>query len=111
MRRSDFQYDLPEQLIAQYPRAERSASRLLHVGAEIADRQIVDLPDLLAPGDLIVFNDTRVIPARLFGRKSTGGRVEVVVERVLGAQAFLVQLGVRKQPKAGEIGRTAGRGR
>src|SRR3546814_7351274 len=73
------------------------------VGAEIADRQIVDLPDLLAPGDLIVFNDTRVIPARLFGRKSTGGRVEVFVERVLGAQEFLAQLGVSKTPKAGGI--------
>lgn len=103
MRRSDFQYDLPEDLIAQYPSAERSASRLLHVGAGFEDRRIVDLPDLLAPGDLIVFNDTRVIPARLFGRKSTGGRVEVFVERVLGAQEFLAQLGVSKTPKAGGI--------
>src|SRR3546814_15543740 len=106
MRRSDFQYDLPEQLIAQYPRAERSASRLLHVGAEIADRQIVDLPDLLAPGDLIVFNDTRVIPARLFGRKRTGCRVEVCVVRLLGEQAFLAQLGVSQTPTA-HIGEAA----
>lgn len=103
MRRSDFQYHLPEQLIAQYPSVERSASRLLHVGAGLDDRQIVELPDLLTPGDLIVFNDTRVIPARLFGRKSTGGRVEVFVERVLGAQEFLAQLGVSKTPKAGGI--------
>jgi len=103
MRRSDFQYDLPEPLIAQYPSAERSASRLLHVGATFDDRRIVDLPALLAPGDLIVFNDTRVIPARLFGRKSTGGRVEVFVERVLDAHEFLAQLGVSKTPKAGGI--------
>jgi S-adenosylmethionine:tRNA ribosyltransferase-isomerase len=103
MRRSDFQYDLPEHLIAQYPSAERSASRLLHVGATLDDRRIVDLPALLAPGDLIVFNDTRVIPARLFGRKRTGGRVEVFVERVLGAHEFLAQLGVSKTPKAGGV--------
>ncbi|NGY04509.1 tRNA preQ1(34) S-adenosylmethionine ribosyltransferase-isomerase QueA [Solimonas terrae] len=103
MRRADFQYELPDALIAQYPSVERSASRLLHVGEQLADRRIVELPSLLAPGDLIVFNDTRVIPARLFGRKSSGGRVEVFVERVLDSREFLAQLGVSKTPKAGGV--------
>jgi len=103
MRRSDFVYELPEELIAQYPTAARSASRLLHVGRELADRQIVDLPSLLAPGDLVVFNDTRVIPARVFGRKPTGGHVEIFVERVLNEHEFLAQLGVSKKPKAGGV--------
>ncbi|MFT4047407.1 MAG: tRNA preQ1(34) S-adenosylmethionine ribosyltransferase-isomerase QueA [Solimonas sp.] len=101
MRRSDFSYELPEALIAQHPTAVRSASRLLHVGSGLADRMVIDLPGLLAPGDLVIFNDTRVIPARVFGRKPTGGHVEVFVERVLDAHEFLAQLGVSKKPKAG----------
>ncbi|SEQ57542.1 S-adenosylmethionine:tRNA ribosyltransferase-isomerase [Solimonas aquatica] len=103
MRRADFHYELPPELIAQHPSAERSASRLLHVGATLADRHIRELPQLLSPGDLLVFNDTRVIPARLYGRKSTGGQVEILVERVLDARRFLAQLGVSKKPKAGGV--------
>ncbi|MGB1561456.1 MAG: tRNA preQ1(34) S-adenosylmethionine ribosyltransferase-isomerase QueA [Sinimarinibacterium flocculans] len=102
MRRSDFDYELPPELIAQQPAAERSASRLLQVAPSgLADRQIRELPALLAPGDLLVFNDTRVIPARLFGVKPTGGRVEILVERVLESGRFLAQLGVSKKPRPG----------
>jgi len=93
VRRIDFNYELPEELIAQQPLAERSASRLLTLdGASgaIADRLIRDLPALLAPGDLLVFNDTRVIPARLFALKDTGGRVELLLERPLDGMAALV---------------------
>ncbi len=79
----DFDYLLPPECIAQAPLAERSASRLLVMtGAALEDRQFIDLPDLLAPGDLLVMNDTRVLHARLFGQKATGGQVEVLVERV-----------------------------
>jgi S-adenosylmethionine:tRNA ribosyltransferase-isomerase len=102
MRRSDFDYVLPHELIAQQPMPARSASRLLQVtGAGVLDRRISELPGLLAPGDLLVFNDTRVIPARVFGLKPTGGRVEILVERVLDAQRFVAQLGVSKKPRAG----------
>jgi S-adenosylmethionine:tRNA ribosyltransferase-isomerase len=93
VRRTDFTYELPEALIAQQPLAERSASRLLTLdGASggIADRLIRDLPELLQPGDLLVFNDTRVIPARLFALKETGGRVELLLERPLDAMSALV---------------------
>ena len=93
MRRADFHYDLPESLIAQQPLAERSASRMLTLdGASgaLADRQIRDFPALLAPGDLLVFNDTRVIPARLFAMKESGGRVEVMLERPLEGNLALV---------------------
>ncbi|HEY0973800.1 MAG TPA: tRNA preQ1(34) S-adenosylmethionine ribosyltransferase-isomerase QueA [Solimonas sp.] len=103
MRCSDFRYDLPPDLIAQYPTAQRSASRLLQLqpSGAFVDRAIADLPSLLAPGDLLVFNDTRVIPARLYGEKPTGGKAELLVERVLGEREFLAQLGVSKKPKAG----------
>jgi len=93
VRRTDFHYELPEELIAQQPLAERSASRLLTLdGASggIADRQFRDLPGLLAPGDLLVFNDTRVIPARLFAIKDTGGKVEFLLERPLDGNHALV---------------------
>ncbi|NKF21870.1 tRNA preQ1(34) S-adenosylmethionine ribosyltransferase-isomerase QueA [Solimonas marina] len=103
MRRTDFRYELPPELIAQHPNAQRSASRLLHIGAGLDDRRIVDLPQLLAPGDLVIFNDTRVIPARIFGRKPTGGQVEIFVERVLDDRELLAQLGVSKKPKAGSV--------
>ena len=86
VRRTDFTYELPEELIAQQPLAERSASRLLTLdGASgaLADRQMRDLPELVAPGDLLVFNDTRVIPARLFAVKESGGKVELLLERPL----------------------------
>lgn len=104
MKKSDFHYDLPPELIAQAPLAERSASRLLWVPpapAALEDRTFRDLPQLLQPGDLLVFNDTRVIPARLFGHKSTGGRVEILIERLLGADEARAQLGVSKSPKPG----------
>ena len=93
MRRSDFTYELPPELIAQQPLAERSASRLLTLdGATgaIADRQIRDLPQLVAPGDLLVFNDTKVIPARLFAIKESGGKVEMLLERPLESHMALV---------------------
>lgn len=88
MRREDFSYNLPEELIAQVPLAERSASRLLVLdGATgaVADRTIRDLPEFLRPGDLLVFNDTRVVAARLVGSKPSGGRVEIFLERALDA--------------------------
>lgn len=103
MKTSDFHYELPPELIAQLPAAERSASRLLHVGAGLRDLRMTQLPDLLRAGDLLVFNDTRVLKARLQGRKATGGRVEILVERVLGEREMQAQLGVSKTPKAGAL--------
>lgn len=104
MQRTDFQYDLPESLIAQRPAAERRGSRLLLLdgaSGEVDDRQFSDLPGLLRPGDLLVFNDTRVIPARLFGQKESGGRVEVLVERITGENKVLAHVRASKSPKAG----------
>lgn len=104
MRRSDFHYDLPSGHIAQRPLPERSASRLLCLdksSGAVTDRGVRGLPELLAPGDLLVFNDTRVIPARLYGRKASGGAVELLVERVLGARRFSAKLGASKTPKVG----------
>jgi S-adenosylmethionine:tRNA ribosyltransferase-isomerase len=104
LKKSDFHFDLPPELIAQAPLAERSASRLLLVDAargELQDRQLRELPELLRAGDLLVFNDTRVLPARLFGRKQTGGAVEILVERLTGSHEATVQLGVSKKPKEG----------
>jgi len=86
MKRQDFSYELPDELIARYPVAERSGSRLLCLdrqGGALSHRQFRDLPSLLQKGDLLVFNNTRVIPARLFGHKASGGKVEVLVERIL----------------------------
>jgi S-adenosylmethionine:tRNA ribosyltransferase-isomerase len=106
MRLSDFDYELPPDLIAQTPPATRGGSRLLCVDpapSGLVDRQFADLPSLLAPGDLLVFNDTRVIKARLFGRKATGGQVEVLVERVLSDHEALVHLRASKPPKPGMV--------
>ncbi|MFA4516944.1 S-adenosylmethionine:tRNA ribosyltransferase-isomerase, partial [Xanthomonas perforans] len=106
MKKSDFHYELPEELIAQAPLAERAASRLLVVPpapAAFGDRQVRDLPELLQPGDLLIFNDTRVIPARLFGQKASGGRVEILIERLLGEREARVQIGASKSPKAGSV--------
>jgi len=104
VKKSDFHYDLPEELIAQAPLAERSASRLLVVppgeGA-FSDLQVRDLPGLLRAGDLLVFNDTRVIPARLFGQKESGGRIEVLIERLLPGDEARAQVRASKSPKAG----------
>lgn len=102
MRLSDFDYQLPEALIAQAPLSERNASRLLVVDPEnqqIRDQQFADLSSLLNPGDLLVFNNTRVIPARLFGQKQTGGKIEVMVERVLDEQTLLAHVRSSKSPK------------
>ncbi|NEV61954.1 tRNA preQ1(34) S-adenosylmethionine ribosyltransferase-isomerase QueA [Thiorhodococcus minor] len=109
MRRSDFYYDLPPELIAQYPLDHRSASRLLALNDSsgddpgVAHRDLVfaDLPTLLRPNDLLVFNNTRVMRARLFGRKATGGHVELLVERLLGPEEALVHIRASKPPKAG----------
>ncbi|HEU0186445.1 MAG TPA: tRNA preQ1(34) S-adenosylmethionine ribosyltransferase-isomerase QueA [Gallionellaceae bacterium] len=102
MRTEDFTFDLPEHLIAQHPPARRGASRLLHVaGAGLAHRMFADLPSLLRPHDLLVLNDTRVLKARLFGRKATGGVVEIMVERVLNEHEVLAQVRASKTPKPG----------
>jgi S-adenosylmethionine:tRNA ribosyltransferase-isomerase len=98
----DFDYTLPGELIAQQPARERSASRLLHAsGRPLADRVFAELPGLLSPGDLLVLNDTRVIKARLLGHKASGGKVEALVERVLGDREALVQIRASKPPAAG----------
>src|SRR3989454_12199250 len=97
----DFDYELPSELIAQNPDAERSGSRLLCVGASLADRRFFELPQLLAPGDLLVFNDTRVIRARLKGEKASGGRVEVLIERALSQHEALAHARAGKPPRAG----------
>jgi len=104
MRRDDFNYTLPAELIAQAPLAERSASRLLSLDGASGrkhDGHFTDLPDLLRPGDLLVFNDTRVIPARVFGHKSSGGRVELLIERRLGMRRLLALIRSSKSPKTG----------
>nr|WP_198982769.1 tRNA preQ1(34) S-adenosylmethionine ribosyltransferase-isomerase QueA [Herbaspirillum sp. ASV7] len=99
---SDFDFDLPPELIAQTPLAERSASRLLQVqGAQLTDRRFSDIVDLLQPGDLLVFNDTRVIKARLFGVKETGGKIEALVERILDARTVHAQVRASKSPPPG----------
>lgn len=105
MQTSDFDYDLPPELIAQYPLPERSASRLLVLDSKSGrceDRHFRDLPDLLEPGDLLVFNETRVIPARIFARKPTGGRVELLIERVTGERTALAHGRASKPLRAGQ---------
>jgi S-adenosylmethionine:tRNA ribosyltransferase-isomerase len=105
---ADFDFDLPPELIAQHPAAERSASRLLDGRGRLpADLVFRDLPGLLQPGDLLVFNDTRVIKARLFGEKSSGGAVQALVERVLPGHEVLAHLRASKSPKAGSVLRFA----
>lgn len=104
MTLDDFDYALPPGLIAQHPPADRSAGRLLHVDAPadtLTDRMFRDLPDLVRPGDLLVMNDTRVLEARLMGRKASGGRIEVLIERVLGDHEALAQVRASKSPGAG----------
>lgn len=102
MRRQDFAFDLPDELIARYPLAERPASRLMVVaGDEPRHANFRDLPALLTPGDLLVFNDTRVIPARLFGTKASGGQVEVLIERVSGEHQAQAHIRASKAPKPG----------
>ena len=97
----DFDYPLPPELIAQTPLAQRSASRLLVVDAPLRDARITDLPELLRAGDLLVMNDTRVLHARLYGQKDSGGQVEVLVERPLDETDVLAQVRASKSPKPG----------
>ena len=104
MRRVEFTYDLPERLIAQYPPLVRGDSRLLYLNADsgaIQDRVFADLAGMLRTGDLLVFNDTRVLPARLHGRKESGGRVEILVERLTGTGSMLAQVRASKPPRIG----------
>ena len=99
---ADFDFELPPELIAQHPAAERSASRLLDgTGPAPIDRIFKELPSLLRAGDLLVFNDTQVIKARLFGEKSTGGKVELLVERVLQDHEVVAHMKVSKKPPVG----------
>ncbi|MCW8347563.1 tRNA preQ1(34) S-adenosylmethionine ribosyltransferase-isomerase QueA [Vibrio sp. ZSDZ65] len=104
MQVSDFHFDLPDELIARYPTAERSASRLLQLTGntgEVADKTFTDIASLVQPGDLLVFNNTRVIPARMFGRKASGGKLEVLVERMLDDKRLLAHVRCSKSPKVG----------
>lgn len=110
MRTSDFDFDLPEALIAQFPAKERTASRLLRLNGHdgtLQDASFADLPQFLQPGDLLVFNDTRVIKARLLGEKESGGKVEVLVERVLDIHRALAHIRASRSPKPGAMLRLA----
>ena len=101
---SDFQFDLPDELIARYPMPERSASRLLMLDGNTGETrhgQFRDVLDLLQPGDLLVFNNTRVIPARMFGQKASGGKLEILVERILDDHSVLAHVRASKAPKPG----------
>jgi len=98
----DFDYSLPADLIAQFPAPERAASRLLRLsGANLSDHRFAELPQFLRPGDVLVFNDTRVIRARLYGVKASGGKVEALVERIIGAHEALVQMRASHPPRPG----------
>lgn len=104
MQVSDFHFDLPNELIARYPMAERTASRLLQLDGQtgaLRHGQFVDVLDQLNPGDLLVFNNTRVIPARMFGQKASGGKLEVLVERILDEHSVLAHVRASKAPKPG----------
>lgn len=106
MLRSDFNFDLPQELIAFYPSKERTACRMLCLDGNsgaYADKHFYDLKDFLQPGDLLVFNDTRVIPARMFGSKDTGGRMELLIERILTLSTALTHTRASKAPKPGCI--------
>ncbi|HYL01601.1 MAG TPA: tRNA preQ1(34) S-adenosylmethionine ribosyltransferase-isomerase QueA [Steroidobacteraceae bacterium] len=111
MRRQDFSYHLPPELIAQTPLAERSASRMLVLagaGGALVDAAVRELPAYLAPGDLVVFNDTRVVAARLAGSKPTGGQVEILLERALAGNEALAQISASKPVREGLSIATAG---
>ena len=104
MQTQDFDFYLPDALIAQHPTKQRSASRLLHLdgtSAQLHDQLFIDLPNFIHAGDLLVFNDTRVIKARLYGQKQSGGAVEILVERVLDTQHVLAHIRSSRAPKAG----------
>ncbi|APE06536.1 tRNA preQ1(34) S-adenosylmethionine ribosyltransferase-isomerase QueA [Alteromonas sp. RW2A1] len=104
MKLSDFSFELPEKLIAKYPTEQRAASRLLRLDGktgDVAHSMFADMIDLVEPGDLLVFNNTRVIPARLLGKKETGGQVEVLIERITGNNCALAHVRASKAPKPG----------
>ena len=106
MKKSDFTYQLPDSLIAQKPLAERDASRLLCMdknSGHITDRQFTDFIDLINDKDLLVFNDTKVIPARLYGKKQSGGKIEILIERLLDDHHALAHVKASKSPKAGTL--------
>lgn len=106
---SDFDFALPPELIAQHPATDRSGSRLLDgSGPAPADRKFRDLPSLLRKGDLIVFNDTQVVKARLFGEKATGGKLELLIERVLTNHEVAAHMKVSKKPRVGDVLHLAG---
>ncbi len=105
MQRSDFSFQLPEELIAQAPLPVRSESRLLvchRHSSEVEDRQFNEITNFLQKGDLVVFNNTRVIPARLYGKKETGGKVEILLERILDGNNFIAMLRCSKRPRIGQ---------
>ena len=104
MKTQDFDFYLPDTLIAQHPTNKRNQSRLLHLDStknELKDQLFIDLPNFLNPGDLLVFNDTRVIKARLFGCKASGGMVEVLIERALNAHQAFAHVRASRAPKIG----------
>lgn len=106
MRVADFSFELPDSLIARHPLAERHGSRLLVLdgpSGALDHRQFIDLPGYLRPGDLMVFNNTRVIPARVFGQKASGGKLEILVERVLDSHSVLAHVRSSKSPKPGSM--------
>jgi len=106
MQLNDFNFDLPPELIARFPLTKRSASRLLCIDSQaraIEHKQFADILTMIEPGDLLVFNDTRVIPARLMGQKTTGGQVEALVERILDKQRILAQIRASKAPRIGDF--------
>ncbi|MBB5020284.1 S-adenosylmethionine:tRNA ribosyltransferase-isomerase [Chitinivorax tropicus] len=106
MRTEDFDYHLPDELIAQYPANQRAGSRLLTLDGGtggMADRQFKDLPALLRAGDVLVFNNTKVIKARLFGQKESGGQVEVLVERIINQHEVLAHVRASRSPKSGTL--------
>ena len=108
MKRQDFFFKLPENLIAQHPAKQRRDSRLLVMSDSASDYQLVDakFPDLLSfiePNDLLVFNNTKVIPARLFGEKATGGKIELLIERVIDEKTILTHIRSSRSPKPGSI--------
>lgn len=106
MRVADFSFDLPDELIARYPMAQRNASRLLMLDGNsgaLADKQFTDLLEMINPGDLMVFNNTRVIPARMFGQKASGGKLEILVERMLDDKRILAHVRSSKSPKVDSL--------
>ncbi len=106
MKRTDFSYQLPDELIARYPAQARSGSRLLVLDKQsgaVSDQRFLDIENYLRPGDLLVFNNTKVIPARMFGRKPSGGKLEVLIERLLDDQSCLAHVRSSRSPKAGSV--------